>query len=133
MYMDKNELTQKNNFNLMGLQNQVMEAALEVQKNIGPGFSSKDYCRALAYELKLRGIPYESEKSVNLPYKGNIAGQYQLDFVVDGRMIVTILSAEEISDSDQSKLRSFLKALNLQSGIVVNFASEKVEIKAVHR
>jgi len=131
--MDKNELAQKNNFTLMGLQNQVTEAALEVQRTIGPGFSPKDYCRALAYELKLRGIAYESEKSVNLPYKGNIAGQYLLDFVVADSVIVTILSTEEISDSDQSKLKSFLKALNLQLGIVVNFASEKVEIKAVHR
>jgi len=131
--MNENELAKKAVLSLMDLQNQVTEAALEIQKNIGLGFSIDDYCRAFAYELKLRDVPFESHKDVELPYKGKIAGNYQLDFLVDNQMILTVLSAEEISNSDKSKQRSFLKALNLKIGMVINFANEKVEIKAVYR
>jgi len=131
--MKENEIAKRAVLNLMDLQNQVTEAALEIQKNIGLGFSIDDYCRAFAYELKLRDIPFEIHKDVELPYKGEIAGNYQLDFLVDNQMILTVLSAEEISNSDQSKQRSFLKALKLNIGMVINFANEKVEIKAVYR
>lgn len=130
--MDSNELTRKTGLNLRNLQNQVTEAALEVQKNIGPGFLPKDYCQALAYEFQLRSIPFEREKNVKLPYKGNVAGQYKLDFVVKKKMILTVLSEDEISDSDRSKMRNFLKALDLGLGMVINFSREKVEIKAVY-
>lgn len=130
--MGNNELAKETSLNLRNLQNQVTEAALEVQKNIGPGFSPKDYCQALAYEFQLRDIPFERGKNVKLPYKGNVAGQYKLDFVVKEKMIITVLSEDEISDSDRSKMRNFLKALNLGLGMVINFSKEKVEIKAVY-
>ena len=133
MYMIKNELAKKTNLTLQDLQNQVTDAALEIQKNIGLGFSTNDYCRAFAYELKLRRIPFESHKEVELPYKGEVAGKYQLDFVVDSQVILTVLSSEEISSSDLSKLRHFLRSMNLKLGIMINFASDRVEIKAVHR
>ena len=130
--MDSNELAKEAGLNLRNLQNQVTEAALEVQKNIGPGFSPEDYCQALVYEFQLRSIPFEREKNVKLPYKGNVAGQYKLDFVVKKKMILTVLSEDEISDSDRSKMRNFLKALDLGLGMVINFSREKVEIKAVY-
>lgn len=133
MYMIKNELATKPNFILQNLQNHVTDAALEIQKNIGLGFSTHDYCRAFAYELKLRRIPFESHKEVELPYKGEIAGKYQLDFVVDSQLILTVLSADEILSSDLSKLRHFLRSMNLKLGVMINFASDRVEIKAVHR
>ncbi|MCP4583515.1 MAG: GxxExxY protein [candidate division Zixibacteria bacterium] len=131
--MTENELAEMTDQDVKDLQNQVTEAALEIQKNIGLGFSTTDYCRAFAYELKLRKIPYETDKKVELSYKGEIAGRYQLDFLVNKQMIITVLSAEEIASSDQSKQRNFLKALNLKIGMVINFANEKVEIKAVYR
>jgi len=131
--MNKNELAKEQDNNLKKLQNQVTEAALEVQKNIGPGFSPQDYCRALAHEFTLRKIPFESKIDVDLPYKGNIAGKYQLDFIIDQRMILSVLTAEEISDTDRSRQKNFLRALTLDLGMVVNFADERVEMKAVYR
>jgi len=131
--MNKNELAKERDNDLKKLQNQVTEAALEVQKNIGPGFSPQDYCRALAHEFTLRKIPFKSKIDVDLSYKGNIAGKYQLDFIIDQKMLLSVLTAEEISDTDRSKQRNFLKTLTLNLGMVVNFANERVEIKAVYR
>ncbi len=130
--MGNNRLEKATSRGLKSLQNQVTEAALEVQKNIGPGFSPHDYCQALAYEFQLRDIPFEREKNVKLSYKGNVAGHYKLDFVVRERMILTILSVDEISDSDKSKMRNFLRALNIKLGMMLNFSRGKVEINAVY-
>lgn len=133
IYMKQKELAKMMAGSLKELQNQVTESALEVQKNIGPGFKSPDYCRALAHEFKLREIPFQENIDVNLQYKGDIAGKYQLDFVIDKKVIVSVLSTEEISESDRSRQKKFLKALAIDLGVVVNFANERVEIKAVHR
>lgn len=130
--MGNNRLRKTVGHSLKSLQNQVTEAALEVQKNIGPGFSPQDYCQALAYEFQLRNVPFERGKNVKLPYKGNVAGHYKLDFVVKEKMILTVLSVDEISDSDKSKMRNFLKALDIGLGMMLNFSREKVEIKAVY-
>jgi len=130
--MNRNELAKNIGKTLKELQNQITEAALEVEKNIGPGFSPPDYCRALACEFALREIPYQSNIEVDLPYKGNVAGKYRLDFVIDEKVILSVMASDGISESEQSRQRSFLRALGLSLGIVVNFADERVEIKAVH-
>jgi GxxExxY protein len=131
--MNNNKLTEKMRLDLKNLQSQVAEAALEIQKNIGLGLTASDYCRALARELKIRNIDYEREKMVTLPYKGEIAGEYMVDFAVDNRIILAVISSDEIEVSELAKQRSFLKALNYKVGMVINFANEKVEIKSVYR
>jgi GxxExxY protein len=131
--MKGNKLAEKARLDLKNLQSQVAEAALEVQKNIGLGFSAADYCRALAHEFKIRNVGYEHDKTVSLPYKGEIAGKYKIDFVVDKRIIVTVMSDEEIQSAQLAKQRSLIKTLDFELGMTINFADEKVEIKSVYR
>ena len=131
--MNSNKLTEKTRLDLKNLQSQVAEAALEIQKNIGLGLTASDYRRALAREFKIRNIDYERDKTVTLPYKGEIAGEYMVDFTVDDRIILAVISSDEIEVSELAKQRSFLKALNYKVGMMINFANEKVEIKSVYR
>lgn len=115
------------------LQDQILEAALEVHKNMGLGFPESAYSKALAYEFDLRKIDYERNKNIKLSYKGSVAGEYTLEFVVKDKIIVMIKAGEPINDSDETKMRSFLKATKLNLGMIIDFSKDTVEIKNVIR
>jgi len=115
------------------LQDQILEAALEVHKNMGLGFPESAYSQALAYEFDLRKIEYERKKNIKLSYKGSVAGEYTLEFVIKDKIIVMIKAGEPITDSDESKMRSFLKATKLNLGTIVDFSKDTLEIKNVIR
>jgi GxxExxY protein len=118
---------------LKELQDQILGAALEVHKNMGLGFQKSAYSQALAVELDLRKIDYERKKSIKLSYKGSVAGEYTLEFVVSGKIIAMVKADEPISDADESKMRSFLKATKLPLGMILDFGKETLEIKNVTR
>jgi GxxExxY protein len=115
------------------LQDQILEAALEVHKNMGLGFPESAYSKALAYEFDLRKIDYERQKNIKLSYKGSVAGEYTLEFVVKDKIIVMIKSGEPINESDETKMLSFLKATKLNLGMIIDFSKDTVEIKNVIR
>ncbi|MCJ7507280.1 MAG: GxxExxY protein [candidate division Zixibacteria bacterium] len=113
------------------LQTQIMEAALEVHKNMGLGFQEPAYSQALAYEFDLRKIDYERKKDIKVSYKGSVAGEYTLEFVVRNSIIVMIKSGEQIAELDESKMKSFLKATKLDLGMIIDFGKKVLEIKSV--
>lgn len=115
------------------LQSQVVNAAIEVHKNMGLGFGRKEYCRALAHEFGLRNIPFESHKNIKLSYKGSVAGEYNLDFVVEKALVVLISTDDHLTDIVESKLRSILKSIRLKKGLIINFSKDILEIKTVKR
>ena len=124
---------QTSEMTLKELQDQILEAALEVHKNMGLGFQETAYSQALAVELDLRKVDYERKKNIKLSYKGNVAGEYNLEFVVNGRIIVMVKAGEPIKDADESKMRSFLKATKLPLGMILDFGKETLEVKNVMR
>jgi GxxExxY protein len=124
---------QTSEMTLKELQDQILEAALEVHKNMGLGFQETAYSQALAVELDLRKMDYERKKNIKLSYKGSVAGEYNLEFVVNGRIIVMVKAGEPIEDADESKMRSFLKATKLPLGMILDFGKETLEVKNVMR
>ncbi len=115
------------------LKTQVVDAALEVHKNIGLGFGRQEYSRALAHELGLRDIPFERKKRVKLSYKGSVAGEYNLDFVIQNSLVVMISTGEHLTGADEAKLKSILKAIRLEYGLIINFSKDILEIDTVKR
>jgi GxxExxY protein len=68
----------------------VIGAATEVHRLIGPGYLEGVYEGALRVELKLRGIPFDPQKSMTVEYKGHAVGYGRLDIVVDDCLIVEL-------------------------------------------
>jgi GxxExxY protein len=131
--MKDSELTTETKTSLNDLQSQVVDSALEVHKNMGLGFGRTEYGRALAHEFGLRNIPFESHKNIKLSYKGSVAGEYNLDFVVGKTLVVMISTGEHLTDMDESKLRSILKSIRLKKGLIANFSKDILEIKTIKR
>lgn len=113
------------------MQSQIMEASLEVHKNMGLGFQESAYSQALAYEFDLRKIGYERKKNIKVSYKGNVAGEHCLEFVIEDSIIVMVKAGEPITELDESKMKSFLKATKLDLGMIIDFSKKMLEMKSI--
>jgi GxxExxY protein len=111
LHMDINELSS----NIIG-------AAIEVHKNLGPGLLESAYEECLCVELKLRGLSFERQKSLSLEYKGKkLDCGYRLDIVVEGKIIVELKSCEKIEPIHTAQLLTYLKLAKLNLGLLLNF------------
>ena len=73
------------------LSSNIIGAAIEVHKTIGPGFLESAYHRCLCHELSLRGLSFESEKPLPVYYKGQrLDCGYRLDIVVGNSIILEL-------------------------------------------
>ena len=110
---------------------EVVGCAQKVHRVLGPGFPEGVYHRALCYELIEAKIPFESEKLVEVYYNGKLCGEFRLDFVVDGRIILELKALGALSDSHMAQAISYLKATGLKLAILMNFGTGSLETKRV--
>ena len=99
-------------------------AAIEVHKELGSGFLEAVYQEALEIELQSRGIPFESQKSLPILYKGRLLKrEYIADLVCYGKIIVELKSIKELSEKEEAQTLNYLKAAGLRVGLLINFGS----------
>ncbi|MEZ6192596.1 MAG: GxxExxY protein [Phycisphaerales bacterium] len=99
----------------------VIGAAIEVHRELGPGFQEITYHRALMIELDLCGITYESERLVSLDYKGRVIGEGRIDLLIENRLVIELKAADSNPRTYSRQVASYLKATGLKIGLVINF------------
>jgi GxxExxY protein len=105
---------------------QVQGALKDVHNTLGPGFREQTYQRAVMKALQTRGIPFETEKVIDITYAGEVIDQYRLDLVVDGKIVLELKAVNELQPRDEAQLLSYLRASGLRLGLLVNFGSNKL-------
>ncbi|KYF56168.1 GxxExxY protein [Sorangium cellulosum] len=114
---DENELDAA----LRGLTRQVIGAAIEVHRVLGPGFLESVYEEALGVELSLRQIPFRRQVVVGVDYKGRVVGEGRVDMLVADRLFVELKAIERLGAIHVAQLLSYLKALRLRHGLLITF------------
>lgn len=100
----------------------IISCAYEVHKVLGPGLLESVYQKALIHELKLKGFKVESEIKVDIDYKGiNIGNDLRLDILVNDSIVLELKSVETILPVHKKQLLTYLKLLDLQLGLLINF------------
>jgi GxxExxY protein len=107
----------------------VIAAAIHVHRDLGPGFLESIYEEALAVEFALAGIPFVRQKPITLFYKDHQIGEHRLDFLVEDQIVVELKAIKALEDIHFAIGRSYLKATNLQDGLLLNFATAPLTIK----
>ena len=104
------------------LSKEIIGAAIEVHKILGPGLMESAYQASLAQEFLLRNIEFEKEKPLPLEYKGiKLDCGYRLDFLVGGLVVVELKAVEKVLPIHHAQLLTYLKLLNLKLGLILNF------------
>ncbi len=104
------------------LTGEIIGAAIEVHKTLGPGLLESAYEECLCHELKLRGIPYERQKELPIEYKGvKLDCGYRLDIVAEQSLIVELKSCERLEPIHKAQLLTYLKLTGIKVGLLINF------------
>jgi GxxExxY protein len=109
----------------------IIAAAIEVHKELGPGFIEAIYENALALELGARGIPFQRQISVPIVYRDSEVGLHRLDLYVADQIVVELKAIKAIEDIHFAIVRSYLRAVGREHGLILNFAKVTLEIKRV--
>jgi GxxExxY protein len=107
----------------------IIAAAIRVHRALGPGFLESVYEEALAVEFALSGIQFIRQKPVALFYKDHQIGEHRLDFLVEEKIVVELKAISALDDIHFATGRSYLKATNLEDGLLLNFATAPLTIK----
>jgi GxxExxY protein len=107
------------------LSGQVIGAAIEVHRALGPGLLESSYQACLSHELTLRGLEWVQQKEVPLQYKGVcVHSAYRIDLLVEGRLVVEVKAIEALTPIHRAQLLTYLKLLHLRHGLLINFNVE---------
>ena len=113
------------------LTGEIIGAAIEVHRSLGPGFVESIYENALAIELRKRGLPFERQTEISVVYDGEEVGKHRLDMLVGGRIVVELKAIKALQDIHFAIVRSYLRAVGCEHGLLLNFAKVKLEPRQV--
>jgi GxxExxY protein len=104
------------------LTQQIIGAAIEVHKNLGPGLLESAYEECLCHELNLRGLRFQQQVSLPVTYKGiKLDCGYRLDLVVEEKVILELKSVDEVTPLHQAQLLTYLRLSGKKVGLLLNF------------
>ncbi len=99
----------------------VVGAAVEVHKQLGPGFLESVYEEAMCVELGLRGIAFTRQQPAEVTYKGRAIAGSRLDLVVGESVLVELKAVDRLAPIHTAQLISYLKATGYRLGLIINF------------
>ena len=106
------------------LTDQIIGAAVEVHRDLGPGLLESAYQRALAHELTSRKIVFEQQKLCPIRYKDLlIEDAYRLDFLVSGLVVVEVKTIDALEEVHTAQVLTYLKFSKCRVGLLMNFRS----------
>jgi len=121
----------KQKYQFEELSKKIIGAAIEVHRELGPGFLENIYEEALKIEFSEHNIDYESQKEIKIKYLGTEIGMHRLDLLVEKKIIIELKAVKEFADIHFAQLRSYLKATGLKTGLLLNFSRPTLEIKRI--
>ena len=115
------------------LTSKIIGAAMEVHKFLGNGFQEVIYQRALAIELKEKGLLFVREQKMQINYKGIDIGTRRVDFFIEDKIMLEIKAVAKLEDVHLAQAINYLEAYNLEIGLLINFGSKSMEFKRLMR
>jgi GxxExxY protein len=112
------------------LTGKVIEAFYNVYNVLGYGFLEKVYEKSMLVELKSLGLKAVAQKEIVVMYKGIHVGQYFADLLIEDKIIVELKAEEKISNIHKIQLLNYLKATDVEVGLLLNFG-KNAEFKRI--
>jgi GxxExxY protein len=105
---------------------QVIGAAIEVHKVLGPGLLESIYEEALAHEFGLRNMPFKKQVAVDVRYKDRTIQGQRVDLIVFDAVVVEIKSIRDLPDVATAQVLSYLRATGLKRALLINFGAKRL-------
>jgi len=106
---------------------QILSAAIEVHRTLGPGLLESTYAPCLLYELHARNLRYVAQRAIPLVYKGiDLGDNYRVDLIVEDVVIVEVKSVAAVLPVHRAQTLTYMRLTNAPAGLVINFNVPKL-------
>ena len=110
------------------LSNRVIECAIEVHRNLGPGLLESTYEQCFAYELTQKKISFKLQYSLPVKYKTiKLDCGYRVDVLIEDKLIIELKSVETILPIHEAQLLTYMKLSKIKTGLLINFNVRKLK------
>lgn len=111
----------------------IIQCAYNVRIHLSAGFLESVYQKALMIELQEKGIHAEVEKPIEVYYKDKIVGDFRADIIVEDLIILELKAVQQLMPIHETQLVNYLTATHIDHGLLINFGSERIQIKRKFR
>ena len=118
----------KENYKYSDVTEKISKAYFNVYNKLGYGFLEKVYENSMLIELKIMGLNCNKLISIKVYYEENIVGDYFADIIFEQVVIIELKAAESLCDEHEIQLVNYLKATDIEVGLLLNFG-KKAEFK----
>ena len=118
--------------NVNEITHKIIGCAMQVHNTLGNGFQEVIYQRALAIEMRLKGLLFEREKEMVIFYAGELIGNRRVDFFVENCVMVEIKALGKIEDIHKNQAINYLEVSNIADGLLINFGGLSLEFNRVY-
>ena len=108
----------------------VIDIIKKIWDELGPGYSESVYHNALEVSLRLAGHQYETERIIPVEYMGHVIGNMRADIIMND-CVIELKSVRSLTEPNRDQIKNYLKLLNLNYGILVNFGTSSLQIEEI--
>ena len=106
---------------------QILAAAIEVHRILGPGLLESAYMQCLLYELHAGNLRYVTQRAIPLVYKGiHLDDNYRVDLIVEDTVVVEVKAVTVMLPVHEAQTLTYMKLTNCPAGLVINFSLPKL-------
>jgi len=114
----------------MKMVEQVRETAYAIHVFHGNGYLEKVYENALSHRLRKIGLEVIQQKPITIRDEdGTIIGEYFADMVVNNSLVIELKACKAVHDEHRMQVLHYLKATEIEHGLLINFGSYRFEIQ----
>ena len=111
----------------------IVDSAMKIHIDLGPGLLESVYEVVLAKALQKRGLQVERQKAIQFEYDGIVFEEgFRADLLIEGRVIVELKSVEKLAPVHSKQLLTYLRLMNLPVGLLINFGAATLK-EGLHR
>ncbi|HEY6161281.1 MAG TPA: GxxExxY protein [Bacteroidia bacterium] len=103
----------------------------EVCNKLEYGYLEKHYCDGMAALLKQEGIPFQREVKMEIKLGDEVIASGRADFIIDRKIVLEMKKGRQFKKNNIGQLHSYLKALNMELGILANFTPDGLIFKRI--
>ena len=115
---------EKENFKHSDLTDKIIKAFYKVYNTLGYGFLEKVYENAMSIELRKAGLQHIKQHPIDVFYDEEQVGNYYADIIVEDKVIIELKAAEGLCEEHEAQLTNYLRATEIEVGLLVNFGKE---------
>jgi GxxExxY protein len=111
----------------------VIASAIEVSKELGTGFLESVYEKSLQVVLLQKGLGIELQVPLAVTFRGVTVGNFYADMIVDEKVLVELKAVTRILGEHKAQVINYLKATNIDVGLLINFGTPRIEYFRLHK